>query len=120
MLNNMLLVAVPSEGAATLSYVLPERLKNHADAFFGTPDGCSIPPFLRLAAGSSFLRRSKLTPRNPLKSLCGGSCGGVLRRFAAVAHNLLKSIVQRFCSSLRRGSPIPPIREAHPSDGAPP
>jgi len=61
---------------------------------------------------NSFLRRSKFMPRNPLKSLCGGSCGGVLRRFAAVAHKSLKNLMRWFCGGVRRGSPIPPIRWA--------
>lgn len=61
---------------------------------------------------NSFLRRSKFMSRNPLKSLCGGSCGGVLRRFAAVAHKSLKNLMRRFCGGVRRGSPIPPKRRA--------
>lgn len=66
----------------------------------------------------SFLRRYKRASRNPLKSLCGGSCGGVLRRSAAVAGNSLIFLMRRFCGGVRRGSPIPPIRCAPLQVGA--
>jgi hypothetical protein len=59
---------------------------------------------------SSFLRRFKQAPRNPLKTLCGGSCAVVLRRFAAVAFAGYLLLMRRFCGGLRRSPPqTPPI-----------
>jgi hypothetical protein len=47
--------------------------------------------------------------RKPLKTLCGGSCGAVVRRCAVVTRKSLNLLVRRFCGGLRRWvPPYPP------------
>ena len=43
------------------------------------------------------MRRSAAAFRKPLILLCGGSCGGCLRRFAVVQVKPLKTQVRRSC-----------------------